>query len=92
VNSNVSRLPLDRIALLSYDELRADPKSGAAWAAHLIDPDAFGQAVATLSFPEYNRAPDNGPEVDEIDRQWAEAWHRTRARQIEAGILPPPKA
>jgi sulfotransferase family protein len=86
----VSELPLDRIALLSYDELRDDPKAGAAWAAHLIDPDAFGRAVAALSFPEYNRARHDSREIDEVDRQWAEAWERARAEQIKAGILSPP--
>jgi sulfotransferase family protein len=89
---SVSGLPLDRIALLSYDELRDDPKAGAAWAAHLIDPDAFGRAVAALTFPEYNRARHDNQEIDEIDHQWAESWQQTRAKQIEAGILAPPKA
>lgn len=89
---SVSKLPLDRVALLSYDELRDDPKAGAAWAAHLIDPDGFGRAVAALTFPEYNRATQGSEEIRAIDDRWARAWQRTRAAQVEAGILPPPRA
>src|SRR4029450_13374061 len=39
----VMRLPLARVAFVSYDELRADPLAGAAWAAHIVDPDALGE-------------------------------------------------
>src|SRR5215469_16219291 len=50
------KLPLDRVAFLSYDELRLDPHAGASWAAHIIDPGALGEAIAAQTFPEYNRA------------------------------------
>lgn len=87
----VSKLPLDRVAFLSYDELREDPRAGAAWAAHVLDADALGQAVAALTFPEYNRASPSGWLVRGIDRYWARAWRRARAKQVKAGILAPPK-
>jgi hypothetical protein len=87
----VSKLPLDRIAFLSYDELRDDPRAGAAWAAHVLDPEAFGQAIAALTFPEYNRPNPGSWVVRAIDRYWAQAWRRARAKQIRAGILTPPK-
>jgi hypothetical protein len=83
-------LPLDRVAFLSYDELREDPQAGAAWAAHLVDPVALGKAIAAHTFPEYNRAGRGGWVVRAIDRYWARAWRRARARQLKAGILPRP--
>lgn len=85
-----SKLPLDRVAFLSYDELRDDPRAGAAWAAHLLDPEAFGKAIAARAFPEYNRASPGSARTRAIDRYWAHAWRRARAKQIRAGILPPP--
>jgi len=87
---SVSGLPLDRVALLSYDELRENPRAGAAWAAHLVDPDALARAVSTLSFPEYNRVRPDGWAVRAIDRYWARAWRQTRAKQVKAGIVPRP--
>lgn len=81
-------LPGDRVAFLSYDELRVDPQAGAAWAAHLLDPEAFAQAVAALSFPEYNRRSSASWMARLIDRYWARAWRRARAKQVKAGLLP----
>lgn len=86
----VSKLPLDRVAFLSYDELREDPQAGAAWAGHLVDPVALGKAVAAHTFPEYNRASRDGWVARAIDRYWARAWRRARTRQLNAGILPRP--
>ena len=85
---SVSKLPLDRVAFLSYDELRADPPAGASWAAHLLDPAAVGEAVAAHTFPEYNRAGARSMAARAIDWYWARAWRRARARQVKAGILP----
>jgi hypothetical protein len=87
---DVSKLPLDRVAFLSYDELRTDPSAGAAWAAHLVDPGALGEAIASETFPEYNRARPRDWPARVIDRYWARAWRRARARQVRAGILPAP--
>lgn len=81
------KLPLDRVAFLSYDELRADPVAGASWAAHIIDPRALGEAVAALTFPEYNRPGSQSMTTRVIDWYWARAWRRARARQVKAGIL-----
>jgi len=83
-------LPLDRVAFLSYDELRSDPRAGAAWAAHLLDPEAVAKAVAAHSFPEYNHEARGSLLVRAIDRYWARAWRRARAQQVKAGILAPP--
>jgi hypothetical protein len=87
---SVSKLPLDRVAFLSYDELRADPAAGASWAAHIIDPDAVGAAIATHTFPEYNKASATNVMAKVIDWYWARAWRRARARQVRAGILAMP--
>lgn len=87
---SVSKLPLNRVAFLSYDELRADPSAGAAWAAHILDPNALGEAIAADTFPEYNRAGARSVTVRAIDRYWARAWRRARARQVRAGILTTP--
>ncbi len=87
----VSKLPLERVAFLSYDELRDDPRAGAQWAAHVLDPESFAQAVAALTFPEYNRARPNSWAVGAVDRYWARAWRRARTKQVKAGVLTPPK-
>jgi hypothetical protein len=87
---NASKLPLDRVAFLSYDELRADPIAGASWAAHLLDPKALGEAIAAEAFPEYNTAELRSLTVRLIDWYWARAWRRARARQVRAGILAAP--
>lgn len=84
---SVSKLPLDRVAFLSYDELRADPSAGASWAAHIVDPGAVGEAIAAHTFPEYNRVAAGSVAAKVIDWYWARAWRRARARQIRAGIL-----
>jgi len=87
---DVRKLPLDRVAFLSYDELRADPLAGASWAAHILDPVAFAEAIAALTFPEYNRPSSQSVTAWMIDWYWARAWRRARARQVRAGILTVP--
>jgi hypothetical protein len=87
---DASKLPLDRVAFLSYDELRADPYAGASWAAHVIDPSALGEAIAAHTFPEYNRPSAHSVVTKVIDWYWARAWRRARARQVKAGILAVP--
>jgi hypothetical protein len=87
---DAGKLPLHRVAFLSYDELRADPIAGASWAAHLLDPNALGEAIAAHTFPEYNTASPRGVTVAIIDWYWARAWRRARARQVKAGILAAP--
>lgn len=83
LTESVATLPLDRVALVSYEELRADPKAGARWAAHLLDPQAFARAIGQLSFPEFNRS----GEPTETDRAWEAAWEDARGRQVSAGVL-----
>jgi len=83
----VSKLPVHRVAFLSYDELRADPSAGASWAAHVLDPSAFAEAVAANTFPEYNRAGRRSMTARLIDWYWARAWRRARARQVREGIV-----
>jgi hypothetical protein len=87
---SVAELPPDRVAFLSYDELRDDPRAGAVWASHIVEPEALAKAVATMTFPEYNRAEPVDDEVREIDDAWERAWRRARERQVEAGILAGP--
>jgi hypothetical protein len=88
---SVSKLPLDRVAFLSYDELRADPSAGARWAAHVLDPTALAEAIAAHTFPEYNGASARSLTARVIDWYWARAWRRARARQVKAGILAGPE-
>lgn len=87
---SVSKLPLDRVAFVSYDELRADPAAGASWAAHVIDSAALAEAIAAQTFPEYNGSGARNVTVMVIDWYWARAWRRARARQVRAGILAMP--
>lgn len=46
-----SKLPLDRVAFLSHDELREDPRAGTAWAAHVLDPEASARPWRRSPFP-----------------------------------------
>jgi hypothetical protein len=85
----VSKLPLDRVAFLCYDELRDDPQTGSLWARHLIDPDGFARSFAKLSFPEHPPRRDGAWVTGVIDRYWAWAWRRMRAAQVNAGLLSP---
>ncbi|WP_020518735.1 sulfotransferase [Catelliglobosispora koreensis] len=84
---SVASLPLDRTAFVSYDELRADPRAGAAWLSHLLDADAFAASVSANTFPEFNQTSSD----DELDTYWADSWNKVRQQQIEAGILTAPK-
>jgi len=84
------RLPLDRVAFLSYDELRRDVHAGSAWASHVLDTDAFATAVAAHTFPEYNPEGRGDRVARLLDRLLARAWRRARARQIRAGLLADP--
>ena len=86
--ASVENLPLDRVAFVSYDELRDDAKAGARWAAHVVDPERLAKAFSTLTFPEYNTASAGDEEAERLDAEWAEGWRRARAKQVEAGILP----
>ena len=88
---SASKLPLDRVAFLSYDELRADPIAGASWAAHLLDPGALAAEIAAQTFGDYNQTSTSSWTARAIDWYWARAWRRARARQVKAGILAAPK-
>jgi hypothetical protein len=81
------RLPPDRVAYVSYDELSHDPAAGAAWAAHLIDPAELARAFGEHAFPD--APPDRpGGRLDRaLDAYWARAWERARQRQVRTGVL-----
>ena len=83
LTESVATLPLDRVAFVSYEELRADPKAGARWVAHVLDQQAFAGAIEQLSFPEFNHS----GEPSDTDRAWAAAWEQARSRQVAAGVL-----
>jgi hypothetical protein len=88
---SVRALPLDRVALLSYDELRTDPRTGSAWAAHLVDAGELAEAFTRHAFAERS-TPAAGTLVHRaIDRRWARAWDDVRAAQIRAGVLTAPR-
>ncbi len=84
-----SRLPMDRIAFLSYDELRQDPQAATRWAAHLLDAEALGRSVAALARPDRRCRRRGSWLVRLIDWYWARAWRRAREAQIRAGLLGP---
>jgi hypothetical protein len=87
---SVRTLPIDRVALLSYDELREDPRAGAAWAAHLVDPDALAHAFTHRSFAENGDLAPSSALQDAIDRYWQRAWEEMRAAQVRASIITVP--
>jgi len=89
---SVRRLPADRIAVLSYDELRADPEAGAAWAAHIVEPHALAQAFAALAFEERIEPASSSLVHRALDRRWRRAWERVRAEQVRTRVLAPPGA
>jgi len=84
---DAAKLPLDRTAFLSYDELRADPAKGAGWASHLLDADAFARAISEITFPEYHHERSESLVTQAIDAYWAWSWRRVRAKQRRMGIL-----
>lgn len=84
------RLPLDRVAFLSYDELRADPYRAAAWAGHILDPRALAEAFVHHAFSEHNSGAPMSRRVARLDRRWERAWQRARMAQVAAGVVPPP--
>jgi Sulfotransferase family len=84
---SVRELPLDRVAFLSYDELRADPNAGAAWAAHLLDPQALAEAFTKHAFAERDAPAPSSTVHRALDRRWKRAWDEMRAAQVRAGIV-----
>jgi SAM-dependent methyltransferase len=88
--SSVRKLPADRVAFLSYDELRANPKAGAAWAAHLLDPQALAEAFTKHAFAERGAQAPSSMAQRALDRRWKRAWENVRAAQVRAGIVAPP--
>jgi len=85
----VRALPPDRVAFLTYDELRGDPATGAAWAAHVLDPEALAKAFTRHAFTDAKEPAPSGRMADALDRRWAKAWDRARAAQVRSGVLTP---
>ncbi|MGI5519983.1 sulfotransferase [Micromonospora sp. CA-259024] len=86
----VRGLPPDRIALVCYDELRADATAGAAWAAHLLDREALADAFTRRAFAQRGPAYSGSRLARWLDRRWERAWAAARDAQIRAGVLPVP--
>jgi hypothetical protein len=84
----VAGLPLDRIALICYDELREDPGAGAAWAAHVVDPDRLAAAFTRRAFADQAPPQPGSRLARALDRHWERTWSRVRKAQQTAGILP----
>jgi hypothetical protein len=89
--TSVRSLAPDRVAFLSYDELRADAANGAAWAAHVIDPDALAEAFSRHAFTERGTHVASTPMQRALDRRWRRTWREMRAIQVETGLLRPPR-
>jgi hypothetical protein len=87
LSQSIFDLPLDRVAFVTYEELRGEPREGAAWAAHILNPDALAGAITAKSFPEFNQSEQADEELREIDVLWADSWDRVRQEQVKAGII-----
>jgi sulfotransferase family protein len=87
---SVRTLPLHRIALVSYDELRTDPEAAARWAGHLVDPEALARAFRRHAFAEQSVHAGSCAAQRALDRSWKGAWDDMRREQIFAGIVAPP--
>lgn len=85
-----AQLPLDRVAFLSYDEMRADPYQAAAWAAHILSPQALAESFLRHAFPEQSSSAPANRRVRRLNREWEQAWQTARVAQVAAGILPCP--
>ncbi|GAA2721525.1 sulfotransferase [Actinocorallia aurantiaca] len=85
-----SRLPVDRVAFLDYDELIRDPWRAARWAGHLLDPERLAEDFRAIhSFPPHPVPP--ASRLDRfLDRRWGRVWERGRREQLERGILKEP--
>jgi hypothetical protein len=85
------KLPPDRVAFVSYEELRADLPTATAWLAPVVDPAAFAHAFAGHAFPDPSSSPHGGFVARAIDRLWARAWAKGRQAQLTAGVLTGPR-
>jgi hypothetical protein len=82
-------LPLDRVAFLSFDELQAGD-AGADWAAHILDPERFNQALRARLWRTEAPTSAKPPLADVLlDRLWERIWERRRAAQAALGVTPP---
>jgi len=87
----VGALPLDRVAFVSYDELRVDAYGAAVWAAHLVDPASLAEAFTRHAFAESSAPVHSGLIQRALDRRWRRAWDRMRAAQVRVAVLPSPQ-
>lgn len=86
----VRSLPVERVAFLSYDELKDDPEAAAAWAGHIVEPALLAAAFAeSVDLRSSVREPRQGAIPTLLDRMWERAWTRAREAQVRAGILGP---
>jgi hypothetical protein len=82
----VRRLPPARTALLSYDEFKADPRTAAHWAAHLLDADVLAAEFVSRSgnFGAVKPGVKGSRIAAAIDRHWERSWQRARAEHAHA--------
>ncbi|MGZ4195334.1 MAG: sulfotransferase [Solirubrobacteraceae bacterium] len=90
LTNTVKDLPADRVAFLSYDELRADPQRGAQWASHILDPGALAEAFSKHLFAERSQRAPSSLVQRALDQRWRRAWDSARAAQVRGGIVVPP--
>jgi hypothetical protein len=80
------KLPLDRVAFLSFDELRGG-SDGARWASHILDAERFTQALRGRVWEMADRPGTKAAWSDVLlDRLWARVWSRRRAEQAAVGL------
>ncbi len=80
------KLPLDRVAFLSFDEL-AQGADGGRWVSHILDAEHFTDALRGRIWA-MDRAGASAAMPDVLlDRLWARVWSRRRAEQVARGLV-----
>jgi hypothetical protein len=92
LTKSVPALPIDRVALVSYDEFLSDPIAAAGWVGHIVDPPALALAFTRRAFSAPTRSAPSSALQRTLDRRWKTSWDLARSAQARAGILPAPWA
>lgn len=82
------RLPLDRVAFVSYDEFAVDPVSASRWAGHIVEPARLADAFRSLWHPESSVGESSSNWIARLlDRRWRREWQRLREAQLRARVV-----
>ncbi len=85
---SLRRLPLDRVALLDYDEMVRDPEGGSRWAGHLVDATRLSKEFRACHSHSASPSPAGSAAIDRLlDWYWARTWDQFRMQQLRKGVL-----